>query len=225
MKVIGITDVHGNTAGLHSIASLLSKADLVIISGDITHFGRAEHAEKVLTVVKGYNDNLLAVPGNCDHADVGNFLNDEEINLDGQSRRRGKYTFIGLGGSLPTPGGNTPNERTDEELAGLLLHAMKKVDPGSSLVLVSHQPPIDTSCDVAGGMHVGSRAVRTFIENHGPMVCFTGHIHESSCIDSIGNTKIVNPGPLDDGCCSYVELTDGGSDVRILHGNEKTSHA
>jgi len=219
MKIIGITDMHGKTAGLHSMASLLSMADLVIISGDITHFGRAEDAEKVLNVVKGYNDNLLAVPGNCDHPDVGAFLSDQDINLDGKVHRRDQYTFIGLGGSLPTPGGNTPNERTEDGLGALLRDAIKNVDPDSTLILVSHQPPIEVSCDIAGGMHVGSRAVRAFIENHDPMVCFTGHIHESTCIDSIGSTIIVNPGPMNEGRCSCVELTEKGPDVRILHGD------
>ncbi len=37
---------------------------------------------------------------------------------------------------------------------------------------------------VRGGRHVGSAAVRRFIERHRPLACFTGHIHEAAGMDS-----------------------------------------
>ncbi len=61
--------------------------------------------------------------------------------------------------------------------------------------MVSHQPPYDTINDqVSPGVHVGSNSIRKFIEEHQPLVCFSGHIHEGTGIDHIGNTAIVNPG-------------------------------
>jgi Icc-related predicted phosphoesterase len=223
MKILGIRDVHGNTARLHGMASALGMADLIIISGDITHFGGRDDAERVFNVVKGYADNVLVVPGNCDHYDVGLFLSEQGVNLDARSLKWEKYTFVGLGGSLSTPGGITPNERTEEELGSLLREAMRDVHPDKSLIMVSHQPPVRTACDIARSIHVGSSAVRSFIEEYEPLVCFSGHIHESTCIDEIGNTKIVNPGPLNNGGYSIVELTETGSAVRIVHGDGRVS--
>jgi len=225
MTIIGITDVHGKTTKLRSMAPLLSTADLVVLSGDVTHFGGRKHAEAVLDEVRAYNRNILAVPGNCDQFDVGDFFTEQGINLDGTWQSRDGYVFIGLGGSLPNPGLNTPNERSDEVLASILRNAVEEVEENASLILVSHQPPVDASCDITGGMHVGSRAVRDFIETYEPLVCLTGHIHESSCIDSIGNTKIVNPGPLHEGRCSRIELTENGVDVSILHADGGTYKA
>ena len=219
MKIIGITDIHGRTDKLTTMAPLLDSADLVILSGDITHFGGGKDAENVLNAVRDYNSNILAVPGNCDTQDVSDYLSEQGINLDGTCQCMYGYAFVGLGGSLPTPGGNTPNERSEGMLASLLQNAVHDVEPDASLILISHQPPIDASCDIAGGMHVGSRAVREFIESHRPMVCFTGHIHESTCIDSIGGTKLVNPGPLQQGYCASVSLNGRTLEVNILHAD------
>jgi Icc-related predicted phosphoesterase len=67
-------------------------------------------------------------------------------------------------------------------------------------VFVLHSPPRGTSCDViASGTHVGSRAIRAFIERHQPPLVLSGHIHESPRVssawrDRIGRTVVVNPG-------------------------------
>jgi len=84
------------------------------------------------------------------------------------------------------------------------------------LVLMSHQPPINTQCDrIATGAHVGSHAVRRFIEIRQPLVCFTGHIHESVALDNIGDTRIVNPGMLANGQYAYAEIGQGKATVEI----------
>ncbi len=63
-----------------------------------------------------------------------------------------------------------------------------------------HAPPIGTNLDIIfSGDHVGSRAVREFIEKKQPYLTLHGHIHESprmsgSWKDIIGETISVNPG-------------------------------
>jgi len=47
--------------------------------------------------------------------------------------------------------------------------------------------------------HVGSRAIRAFIERHQPPLVLSGHIHESPRVsgsyrDAIGRTMAINPG-------------------------------
>ena len=67
-------------------------------------------------------------------------------------------------------------------------------------VFVLHSPPSGTRCDMIGaGAHVGSRAIRRFVERHQPPLVLGGHIHESPRVsasfrDTIGRTVVVNPG-------------------------------
>jgi len=67
-------------------------------------------------------------------------------------------------------------------------------------VFVLHSPPQGTACDVmSGGAHVGSRAIRAFVETHQPRLTLSGHIHESPRVtgawrDRLGATICVNPG-------------------------------
>ena len=67
-------------------------------------------------------------------------------------------------------------------------------------VFVLHSPPRDTRCDMIGSrVHVGSRAIRAFVEREQPPLVLAGHIHESPRVsssyrDTIGRTVTVNPG-------------------------------
>lgn len=67
-------------------------------------------------------------------------------------------------------------------------------------IYVLHSPPRDTHCDMIGARsHVGSRAIRSFVEKHQPPLVLGGHIHESPRVsgsyrDRIGRTVVVNPG-------------------------------
>jgi len=84
-------------------------------------------------------------------------------------------------------------------IAGALDEIAALGDPGAT-VLVSHSPPRDTHCDAIGARaHVGSRAVRAYVERHRPPLVLSGHIHESPRVtgawrDAIGPTAVVNPG-------------------------------
>ena len=72
--------------------------------------------------------------------------------------------------------------------------------PAAETIFVLHSPPRDTACDMIGGhRHVGSRAIRRFIERHQPPLVLSGHIHESPRVsssyrDTVGRTVVVNPG-------------------------------
>ncbi len=80
------------------------------------------------------------------------------------------------------------------------LEALAGLAPPAETVLVSHSPPRGTRCDaILGGTHVGSRALRAWIERHQPPLVLSGHIHESPRAsggwrDAIGRTTVVNPG-------------------------------
>jgi len=208
MRIIALTDLHSSTAGLDAIAEDLSKADLVLLAGDLTNFGDRDEAERVIDEVRRYNASILAVTGNCDRPGVGRYLREEGINLHGRAVVRDGVAFLGVGGSLPCPG-RTPNEMPEQQFYAVLTEAFAELEHGLAFVLVSHQPPHDTVADsVPSGAHVGSTALRRFIEERRPIACFCGHIHEGQGTDMIGETRVVNPGPLRDGGYACAEIDE-----------------
>jgi Icc-related predicted phosphoesterase len=84
-------------------------------------------------------------------------------------------------------------------IADALENLAAQTSPGETVFLL-HSPPRGTACDmIAPGAHVGSRAIRAFVERHQPPLVLSGHIHESPRVssayrDAIGHTTIVNPG-------------------------------
>jgi Icc-related predicted phosphoesterase len=84
-------------------------------------------------------------------------------------------------------------------IADALVRLVEQAPPADT-VFVLHSPPRGTACDmIAPGTHVGSRAIRTFVETHQPPLVLSGHIHESPRVSSayrdlIGRTTVVNPG-------------------------------
>lgn len=73
------------------------------------------------------------------------------------------------------------------------------IDPAHTVAVI-HAPPFNTACDVLfDGRHIGSKAVRSWIEKTQPRLTLHGHIHESpklsgTFFDRIGPTTVINPG-------------------------------
>lgn len=196
---IAIGDIHDDADNLAKIPNL-SEAAAIIITGDLTNYGNSEKAKKILSLIEQYGVPVMAQIGNMDLPEVNEWLEKNALNLHTHVRELTPDTAIfGLGGSNITPM-HTPSEFTEEMYADWLekLGAATRHFPHK--ILVSHCPPKDTKCDVIeSGIHVGSRAVRKFIEEYQPEICLCGHIHEARGIDHIGNTIILNPGTLADG--------------------------
>lgn len=216
MRILHFTDLHGNIDGINLISREIEEADILILSGDITHFGHKEEAQQIIDAFYKLNNNLLAVTGNCDHPDVIDYLNETDFNLENSLYSYDEFDFIGLGGSLYTPF-NTPNEY-NEDYYEEQLNKLKVKLSGKPLIIVSHQPPYNTIIDkIMAVMHVGSKSLRMFIEETHPLVCLCGHIHESIGIDKIGNTQVVNPGTWRSKNYASIIIDENSNvDIKIL---------
>jgi Icc-related predicted phosphoesterase len=84
-------------------------------------------------------------------------------------------------------------------IAEALAALAQKSDPART-IYVCHTPPVSTPLDqMSRQRHAGSRALRTFIEQHAPPLTLHGHIHEAPQMSGryavrIGETWCVNPG-------------------------------
>ncbi|KPJ98879.1 MAG: hypothetical protein AMJ60_06825 [Desulfobacterales bacterium SG8_35] len=215
MRIIAFGDIHMDTGEAANIPGINS-ADFIIITGDITNYGFKPDAEAVLNRLLAVNSSILGVAGNLDQPDVARYLEDIGISLHGSGRLVDGLGIMGMGGSNYTPF-NTPYEFSEQELAAFLAAGFARIADAKDFLLVSHTPPVQTNTDrLANGNHVGSRAVRAFIEEKQPLLCLTGHIHESRGQDNIGRTLVLNPGMLKDG--GYIEiLYENGELSAALH--------
>lgn len=196
----------------------VSSADLLIATGDLTNYGRRKDAKQVLEQLLEINPNVLALIGNLDNFEINDYLEQLNLNLHGQARLlKGRLCVIGAGGSNITPF-RTPSEFTETEMTEILMRAYHQGTEYISLagplnncripmILISHAPPRGTNVDqLTNGRHVGSAAVRSFIETYQPDLCITGHIHEARGEDTIGKTHIINPGMLQHGGWVDIQL-------------------
>ncbi len=212
MVIFAATDIHGRISFLEEIKDKIKIADLVVLAGDITNFGDEDNAEMVVGEFEKYNKNIVAVYGNCDYPGVERYLVKKGYSISWKWKSIGGYKFIGTAGSLSCPA-RTPSEFPESDYEEFFNNFKDENQDEEPVILVSHQPPKDTVCDRAyGGVHVGSAALRNFIEDIQPIVVITGHIHEGKGYDRIGRSLIINPGPFKTGNYSIIEIE--GSNVQ-----------
>jgi len=157
----------------------------------------------------------IVMPGNDDEFYIDDIIREYEDRgilypLDKVIELEHGYQVVSLDYVNPTPW-STPREVPDKKLAKIIQEKMEMVTGDRSKVIFNfHPPPYNTKIDLApkldknlrpvyiGGapemVHVGSTSVRKAIEEHQPILGLHGHIHESSGVDKIGNTLVMNPG-------------------------------
>jgi uncharacterized protein len=202
MRLLAVTDFHNTFDRLPDIIKKAGKVDGTLVAGDITQFGPTKKAKVVLDALP---KPVLAVPGNCDKKDIVDLLRAEDCNLHENKFRLGGITFVGIGGSNPTPF-NTPFELSEEHIQSTLERLLHDVK--GPVVLLSHAPPKGHQDEIPGGVHVGSTAVAHMAPKFTAVVC--GHIHEARGISHLGKTVIVNPGPASVGNAAVLEIDDKG---------------
>jgi len=205
LKIIVLSDIHGNFKAAYSISreALRLKPDLVVICGDITHFGSLNEVEKMLSFFRDFQ--TFFVPGNCDPPALLTMrIVDKALNIHDKLHVLDSMAFLGIGGSTKTPF-TTQIEFEEEEICQMAREALN--DFRGRLIVVSHSPPANTLTDLTSlGLHAGSRALRAFIEEYKPFTVLHGHIHEARGLDHLGETLIVNPGPARQNFYAILEL-------------------
>lgn len=215
MIILVGTDFHGDeeTFRRFTVKAEETKAEVLLIGGDITHFGSIQAAKDLLLILTELRLPIFFVPGNCDPPSLVGVDIEGAVCIHGTHQTYGDVTFIGVGGSNFSPFG-TPFEMSDEEIGEVLKRSVKRCLLTPKCILVSHTPPKDTAADkLYSGKHVGSISVRRFIEEEKPSIVFCGHIHEAKGTDRIGETIVVNPGSARHGNCAITILND---DIEVI---------
>ena len=212
---IVLGDIHGRIHRAREIPEL-TQANGVLLTGDLTTLGGANAARTVIEAFRAVHPMVLAQIGNMDRAEADDWLENEGINLHRKVRELGpEVALLGVGGSTFTPLG-TPSEFPEARFSEWLEELARQSGGHRDWILISHNPPYNTVCDrTHGGIHVGSTAVRDFIEEHQPSLCVCGHIHESAGVQKLGRTIVANPGPFSLGCYALLTLDEAGIRVTL----------
>ena len=205
-------DIHDKAESLKDIRHVLADVDAVLLPGDMTN-GNPDNLHRVLNLIEAANESIYAVCGNMDTEAMNMWLAREGISLHRRHVMLDGLALIGCGGALPFYGKYVFSE---VQLAGFLNDSIQGLSDDTPKILICHQPPYNTRLDtIEDGKHVGSKAVRDFIERVQPLLCFSGHIHSAPGIDTIGQTQIINPGPIwQTNHYAYAEVENGA--VRTL---------
>lgn len=178
---------------------------------------------------------IYGMAGNDDDEAVDDvFHGDHLVNVEGMVTRIGEYQLLSCAWGNPSPW-KTPRELPEEDLLQKLEGIAMGLEGDVPAIFNLHIPPFDTALDTGpdvagvdengvvmvrkvGGQPqqapVGSRAVRTFVERHQPMLSLHSHIHESRGVARLGNTLCVNPGSsYQDGVLDGVLVEFNGSGV------------
>lgn len=201
MKLLALSDPHGDYSHISAILDKAGDFEAVLIAGDLTDFGPDEKALELLDM---FNGPVFVVPGNCDNPSLLKVLgeNKNTINLHNSLHAMGEFTFMGLGGSNPTPF-NTPFELSEKKI-GEYIGTLLSRSRGRN-ILLSHAPPRNTTDKLPFG-NVGSEALARYLGRFDLIIC--GHIHEARGVVKVNGTCIVNPGMASKGQAALITIKD-----------------
>lgn len=223
MNIVIVSDIHGDIENILTYLDKIKerKFDVMICPGDFTDinvpsgFTQEEIARIIISELKSTKATVLAVPGNMDPKGIIKILEEEGVSLHGRGKIVGECGFYGYGGAK-TPF-DTNIEPSEEELRLGLRSGWKEVEECKYKVQVTHTPPHNTRVDIIqSGVHVGSLAVREFIEKNKPLLAISAHIHEARGVDRLGKTFLINSGRFPEGYYGFVSIEEGKVEGKIL---------
>jgi Icc-related predicted phosphoesterase len=193
IRILALSDFHGKINPILSLTKSNSFFDIAITCGD--YMLSSEDTRQLFNLLNSLSKRVLAIPGNMDNTEMIKLLEEFGISLHDRRIIINNIEFIGFGGSNPGPF-NTPLEYTEKVLETSLMKLLNPI-PKKTWILVTHAPPYGTKIDrTRWRTHVGSKSIRKVILEYQPLIAISGHIHESAGRDHLGESVVINPGPI-----------------------------
>jgi uncharacterized protein len=209
MNIVAISDIHAAYGTLEKILQQEKNADVILIAGDISTHGTAAEIRIAMEKTVAHGKQVLAISGNMDIPESDDELTAMGISINGRGVRIGDVGFFGVSAGPLSPL-HTPYEIPEEEIALRIESGYTMIKDAPVKVFVPHAPPYQTKLDkIFLGTHVGSRSIRTWIDEHQPDIVVCGHIHESSGQDLLGKTKMINCGAAQLGFYARITVAEG----------------
>lgn len=193
MRILAAGDIHGDRTLAQRLAEKADKekADLVIITGDITHFDQG--SDGILGPFVKKKKKVLFVPGNHDSFATADFLVSMYgvKNIHGYSVRYDDVGIFGCGGANIGP----VTMLQEKEIVDLLQKGFDKIKYLPKKIMVTHVHPSETAMEKFSSFIPGSSGVKKAIESMKPDFLLCSHVHEAEGIEEmVGTTKVINVG-------------------------------
>jgi len=202
MIVLHISDLHCELSALRSLmaSGVAKSADVIAFTGD------AECDGEIAELLASGGKKAFFVPGNMDDVAVSKAFEALGMNLDGRVEVYGGYAFAGVGGISFMSSIASLRER------------LRSLAPGVPVILLSHHPPKNGVTDRARiGVSAGLVELREFVLERKPVLHLHGHIHEAPGYTYLGETLVVNPGPLKRGNYALIDVEKRAVSIRSLY--------
>lgn len=185
MKILVFADLHDDPGFFEVLKEKAKQAHMILGAGDYTLFGK--RLKPILNELNLLGKPCFLIHGNHEESeDMETLVNDFD-NLTFIHKKKVNYKdleIVGYGGD-----GFSKIDKNAENY-------FKNITLQNGIILF-HGPPFNTNQDFVNGLHVGNESYRNIIEEKKPLVVICGHIHENFGVtDKIGETIIINPGPL-----------------------------
>ena len=233
MRIILLSDIHFKEERrplLEHLVAQLGEADLLLIAGDLTHFGGVETVRETLDIFGPVSRQVYAIAGNCDTSEDADYLRDQGINLAGRAVQVGRLIIQGMEG-VPlwrkVDYGFTEDQlleqlRQSEKAAAELYRQFDPALGAPVRLLLTHVPPYQSGADKAMFLlYVGSRCLSQYLQSPPEFPAlppvdfnFCGHIHEGRGEYQLGKTKIINIGAAKNSFYVDATLPDGDAPLK-----------
>jgi Icc-related predicted phosphoesterase len=203
MLILFITDIHCNTSYLEKLRYThdVRKAEVIAVGGDVECNG------EILGIIEKLGKKIFFVPGNMDDVGISKMYREKGYNIDGRVTKIMPGVMIGGVGGISVISSIKNLERQLDDLR----------DEIEILYLLTHHPPRTNKTDLAlGKIHAGLREINLLIEKYKPKLVMHGHIHESPGFEYLGETLIVNPGPLYQGRYAVIDTEEMKVQIKKL---------
>jgi hypothetical protein len=202
MRVAATADLHysAQSPGIlkEQLAKVRDDADVLVIAGDLTNFGRPEEMEPLINVLVRLRVPVVAVLGNHDYesgqeAELARMMRAEGIKvLDGTAYERDNVGFAGAKGFLGGFGRGVLTAFGEPEVKAFVKasidEAMKLERAMSQLrtekrVVVLHYAPIATTVEGEAREifpYLGNSRFAEIVDRHGANLIVHGHAHHGS---------------------------------------------
>lgn len=191
MLILHFSDLHCSTRNLERLLLQPAVRDVkvVVFTGD------AECDSETVEILLRTGKRVFFVPGNMDDVAIAKEFDGKGMNIDSRAVDYEGYLFAGVGGLSYVSS------------IAALREKLRKLDFANRLVLISHHPPRNGVTDVTFfGTSAGLVELRALVLEFKPIVSLHGHIHEAPGFTRLGETLVVNPGPLKYGRYALVDL-------------------